>query len=56
MLCAAAVSDVEALHKALSEYVLHVDIVLHSELFPRVPLSGEKQVPADLKALLLNRL
>ena len=56
VLCAATASDVEALHKALSEYVLHVDVVLHSELFPRVPLSGEKQVPADLKALLLNRL
>ena len=56
VLCLATETEAEALKQALAEYVLHVDVALHNDLFPRVPLAREKQVPADLKALLLNRL
>ena len=55
-LCLAVTDDLEALRQSLSEYLLHVDVLTHNDLFPRVPLTREKQVPADLKALLLNRL
>ncbi len=56
VLCYPESSDAEPLRQALSEYVLHVDVTSHDDVFPRVPLALERQVPADLKALLLNRL
>lgn len=56
MLCVAEEQDAMTLKQALSEFILHTEIVNHRTLFPRVPLAREKQVPADLKALLLNRL
>ncbi len=46
----------DELRQALAEYILNIDMVTDEALFPRTPLSREKQVPTDLKALLLNRL
>ncbi|MCR5779200.1 MAG: DUF3822 family protein [Bacteroidaceae bacterium] len=46
----------DELRKAVAEYLMHVDVLSDIDLFPRVPLTREKEVPADLKALLLNRL
>ncbi len=48
--------DNAELRQALAEYILNIDVVSDETLFPRVPLAHEKQVPTDLKALLLNRL
>lgn len=56
VLCYQLASDAEPLRKALAEYIVNVQTVLHTVIFPNVPLAHEKQVPADLKALLLNRL
>jgi hypothetical protein len=36
--------------------LLHIDTLTPADLFPRVPLAREKQVPVDLMALLLNRI
>lgn len=47
--------DQEVQH-GLAEYILHVDTLTPTDLFPRVPLAREKQVPVDLMALLLNRI
>lgn len=54
VICSSAPQD--ELRKALAEYILHVDQLRDEDLFPRAPLTREKEVPADLKALLLNRL
>ena len=51
-----AMPDKDELQQALAEYILHVEAVRDTDLFPRVPLTNEKEVPTDLKALLLNRL
>ena len=56
VLCRHTAADAEALRKALSEYIVNVQVAVHDDIFPNVPLAHEKQVPADLKALLLNRL
>ncbi len=56
VLCYQLASDADPLRKALAEYIVNVQTVLHTVIFPNVPLAHEKQVPADLKALLLNRL
>ena len=39
-----------------AEYVLHVDALAATDLFPHVRLAAETQMPLDLAALLLNRL
>ncbi|MCR4995247.1 MAG: DUF3822 family protein [Bacteroidales bacterium] len=44
------------LKAAFSNYVRHVDLLPPSDLFSRVPLAREKEMPTDLKALLLNRV
>ena len=44
------------LQAVLAEYLLHVDALTPADIFPRVPLAREKQVPVDLMALLLNRI
>ena len=49
-------TDVTSEKKALEEYLMHIDVQTDEELFPLVPLAKEKEVPSDLKALLLNRL
>lgn len=46
----------DELFQALSEYILRIDTISDKDLFPNVPLAQEKEVPTDLKALLLNRL
>lgn len=46
----------EALRQALGEYLLNVEVLAPTDVFPRVPLAREKQVPVDLMALLLNRI
>ena len=46
----------ELLRTTLADYLLHVDTLLATDIFPRVPLAREKQVPVDLMALLLNRI
>ena len=46
----------EQLHQSLAQYLLHVKLLQPTDLFPRVPLAREKQVPLDLMALLLNRI
>lgn len=46
----------EQLQTALAEYLLHVEVLKPSDIFPNVPLAREKQVPVDLMALLLNRI
>ena len=46
----------KALQSALALYVRHVDLLPPADLFSRVPLARETEVPVDLKALLLNRL
>ncbi len=45
-----------ALQQGFSLYVRHVEHFEPSELFPNVALARERQMPLDLKALLLNRL
>ena len=45
-----------SLQSAFALYVRHVDLLTSADLFSRVPLAQEKEVPMDLKALLLNRL
>ena len=42
--------------KSLADYLLHIDVLTPPDVFPRVPLAHEKQVPVDLMALLLNRI
>ena len=44
------------LRQALSEYLLNIEALSPADIFPRVPLAREKQVPVDLMALLLNRI
>jgi len=46
----------ESLRSQLSEYLMKIDVLTSTDIFPRVPLSREKQVPVDLMALLLNRI
>ncbi len=46
----------QELQRSLAEYLLHIDTLTPADLFPRVPLAREKQVPVDLMALLLNRI
>ena len=46
----------EELRQALSEYLLNIEALSPADIFPRVPLAREKQVPVDLMALLLNRI
>ena len=46
----------EQLRTALADYLMHVDVLSPADIFPRVPLAREKQVPVDLMALLLNRI
>lgn len=46
----------EELRQALSEYLLYIEALSPADIFPRVPLAREKQVPVDLMALLLNRI
>jgi len=46
----------EELRTALAEYLLAIDILTPDDIFSRVPLAREKQVPLDLMALLLNRI
>ncbi len=46
----------QQLAKQLAGYVLHVDSLATTDLFPRVRLAAEPEVPVDLMALLLNRL
>ena len=46
----------QELQRSLAEYLLHADVLTPADLFPRVPLAQEKQVPVDLMALLLNRI
>ncbi|MCR5181037.1 MAG: DUF3822 family protein [Bacteroidaceae bacterium] len=41
---------------ALAEYIVHVENAKAEDIFSHVPLASEKQVPLDLKALLLNRI
>lgn len=48
--------QLSALPAAFALYVRHIDRLASSSLFSRVPLAREKEVPIDLKALLLNRL
>ena len=56
VLCLADTAQWQELRRGLAEYILHVDTIRHEDLFRRVALAAEQQVPADLKALLLNRL
>lgn len=53
---ASAASDLAALQQGFGLYLRHVDTLSPESLFPRVPLAREKQIPLDLKALLLNRI
>ncbi len=46
----------EELRQALSEYLVNIEALSPADIFPRVPLAREKQVPVDLMALLLNRI
>ncbi|MBP5770455.1 MAG: DUF3822 family protein [Bacteroidaceae bacterium] len=46
----------DSLVKSLAEYLMHIDVVSPTDLFPHVPLAREKQMPVDLMALLLNRI
>ena len=46
----------EELRIDLAEYLLAIDILTPDDIFSRVPLTREKQVPLDLMALLLNRI
>lgn len=46
----------EQLRQALSEYLVNIEVLNPTDIFPRVPLAREKQVPVDLMALLLNRI
>ena len=46
----------EELRTALAEYVVNVETLAPTDIFSRVPLAREKQVPLDLMALLLNRI
>lgn len=46
----------QELRQTLAEYLLHIDVLTPTDVFPRVPLAHEKQVPVDLMALLLNRI
>lgn len=49
-------AQAKALQSSLALYVRHVDLLAPADLFSRVPLAREPEVPIDLKALLLNRL
>ena len=40
----------------MSSYLENQLLLTSADLFSRVPLAQEKEVPMDLKALLLNRL
>ena len=46
----------QEVQKSLADYLLHIDVLTPPDVFPRVPLAREKQVPVDLMALLLNRI
>ena len=46
----------EQLEKLLKTYLMNVGKLQTTDLFPRVPLARERQVPVDLMALLLNRI
>lgn len=51
-----AESTLTALQQGFALYLRHTDTLTSDDLFPRVPLARERQLPLDLKALLLNRI
>lgn len=46
----------QRLISALAEYLRNIEVLTPADIFHRVPLAREKQVPLDLMALLLNRI
>ena len=46
----------QQLLSALAEYLSNIEVLTPADIFHRVPLAREKQVPLDLMALLLNRI
>jgi hypothetical protein len=51
-----AYSEQKALCQGFELYLRNIDSVASSDLFPNVALARERNMPVDLKALLLNRL
>lgn len=51
-----SISNTSRLTKVLSDYIAHVETLTPAQLFPRIPIAHEKEIPVDLLALLLNRL
>ena len=56
MLLNSSDANQEAFRSQLMQYILRVTTLTPSDLFPRVSLAGEKEIPLDLMALLLNRI